>query len=128
VVNVFAILSAILAYMHIIQPASFMVFSLLWLVLIFSVWRILPMSIYKKSETFQDSFTMRIDENEILLGTSRGTQAWLYTDFSSFVESPYFFHLYFNSRSFFLIPKDAFKGIIELQETRQLFKDKIKKR
>jgi len=70
---------------------------------------------------------MSIDESEVILGTSRGSQAWHWNDFSTFVESPYFFHLYFNSRSFFLVPKDAFKGIIEIQEARQLMRDKIKK-
>ena len=127
VVNVFAILSAVLAYMHIIQPISFMIFSFLWFTLIIVIWRVLPMTIYKKSETFQDSFNMRFSEQEVVLGTSRGTQAWHWQDFSSFMESPYFFHLYFNSRSFFLVPKEAFSGIIEIQAARQLFRDKIKK-
>jgi len=127
VVNVFAIVSAVLAYMHIIQPISFMIFSFLWFSLIIIIWRVLPLTIYKKSDTFQDSFTMRFSEQEVVLGTSRGTQAWLWQDFSSFMESPYFFHLYFNSRSFFLVPKEAFSGIIEIQAARQLFRDKIKK-
>ena len=127
VVNVFAILSAVLAYMHIIQPVSFMIFSFLWFTLIIIIWRVLPLTIYKKSDTFQDSFTMRFSEQEVVLGTSRGTQAWHWQDFSSFMESPYFFHLYFNSRSFFLVPKEAFSGIIEIQAARQLFRDKIKK-
>jgi hypothetical protein len=126
-VNVFTVISAVLVYLHRIQPISFLIFSILWFVLIIVVWRILPSSIYKKSRTFQDNFSMSIDEKEVLLGTSRGNQAWQWEDFSSFIESPYFFHLYFNSRSFFLVPKDAFKGIIELQEARQLMRDKIKK-
>lgn len=126
-VNVFTIISAVLVYLHKIQPISFLIFSVLWFVLIVVVWRILPSSIYKKSQTFQDNFSMNIDDREVMLGTSRGNQAWQWNDFSSFVESPYFFHLYFNSRSFFLVPKDAFKGIIELQEARKLIRDKIKK-
>ena len=127
VVNIFTIISAMLVYLHRIQPISFLIFSVLWFALIIVVWRILPASIYKKSLTFQDNFSMSIDENQVVLGTSRGGQAWQWKDFSTFVESPYFFHLYFNSRSFFLVPKDAFKGIIELQEVRQLMRDKIKK-
>jgi len=124
---VFTIISAVLVYAHKIQPVSFLIFSVLWFVLIVVVWRILPASIYKKSETFQDNFSMRIDEKEVVLGTSRGVQAWHWEDFSTFIESPYFFHLYFNSRSFFLVPKDAFEGIIELQEARQLIRVKIRK-
>ena len=127
VVNVFTVISAVLVYLHRIQPFSFLIFSVLWFALIVVVWRILPLSIYKKSQTFLDNFSMDIDEKEVILGTSRGSQSWQWNDFSIFVESPYFFHLYFNSRSFFLVPKDAFKGIIELQEARQLMRDKIKK-
>jgi hypothetical protein len=126
-VNVFTVISAVLVYLHKIQPISFLIFSILWFALIIVVWRILPSTIYKKSYTFQDNFSMNINEQEVVLGTSRGNQAWHWNDFSSFVESPYFFHLYFNSRSFFLVPKDAFKGIPELQEARELIRAKIKK-
>ncbi|HLK30340.1 MAG TPA: YcxB family protein [Puia sp.] len=127
VVNIFTIISAVLLYMHKIQPLSFLIFSVLWFLLIVAVWRILPASIYKKSQTFQDNFSMSIDDREVVLDTNRGAHAWQWKDFSTFLESPYFFHLYFNSRSFFLVPKDAFKGIPELQEIRQLLREKIKK-
>jgi hypothetical protein len=70
---------------------------------------------------------MNLEEAEVVLQTKRGAHAWQWKDFSTFVESPYFFHLYFNSRSFFLVPKDAFKGIPELQEARQLLRKKIKR-
>ena len=70
---------------------------------------------------------MDFDENEVWLQTKKGTHAWQWKDFSSFLESPYFFHLYFNSRSFFLVPKDAFGGILELQQVRALLRNKIKK-
>ncbi len=126
-VNVFTIAAAVLLYIHLIQPVAFLAFSLLWFLLIIAVWRILPASIYKKNETFRDNFSMSIDQNEVVLETNRGAHAWQWKDFSTFVESPYFFHLYFNTRSFFLVPKDAFKGILELQEARQILRDKIKK-
>jgi hypothetical protein len=125
VVNLFTILSAILLYLHKIRPLSFLTFSILWFLLLLSVWKILPSSIYKKSFTFRDHFTMNLEDREILLETNRGTNAWQWADFSNFLESPYFFHLYFNSRSFFLVPKDAFKDILELQEARQLLRNKI---
>jgi hypothetical protein len=127
VVNVFAILSAVLVYLHKVQPLSFLIFSLLWFLLLLTIWKILPSSIYKKSHTFLDHFTMNLDENEVVLQTDRGNTAWQWNHFSTFLESPYFFHLYFNSRSFFLLPKDAFKDILELQEARQLLRTKIRK-
>jgi hypothetical protein len=43
------------------------------------------------------------------------------------MESPYFFHLYFNPRSFFIIPKDAFEQDNE-HEARKIFASMIKKK
>lgn len=125
-VNVFAIGSAVLLYFGIIQPVSFLMFSVLWFMLMLVIWRILPQSIYRKSRTFQDHFSMNFDDEQVTLITDRGQKAWPWTAFSKFVESPYFFHLYFDSRSFFLIPTDAFKDIDDKQETRRLIRDKIK--
>jgi hypothetical protein len=126
-VNVFAILSATLAIFKVIQPLSFLVFSLLWLALMLIVWKILPLSIYKRSHTFQDQFSLTIDEGQVELNNERGQQVWPWHRFSSFVESPYFFHLYFDSRSFFLVPKDSFKDLTDVQAVRKMFREKIKK-
>ncbi len=127
VLNVFTVLSAVLVYLHRIQPLSFLIFSLLWFLFLITVWKLLPSGIYKKSFTFHDRFTMNLEDDEVILQTQRGVQAWPWQKFSAFLESPYFFHLYFNSRSFFLVPKDAFKDIIELQNARQLLRSKIHK-
>jgi hypothetical protein len=125
VVNLFTILSAILFYMHKIQSLSFLLFSLLWFILLITFWTWLPLSIYKRSRTFQDSFSMDFNEREVVLQTQRGSHAWAWSDFSTFLETPYFFHLYFNSRSFFLVPKDAFTDLEELQQARSLLRRKL---
>jgi hypothetical protein len=125
-VNVFAILSAVLFGFDKIQPLAFLFFSILWFVLMLVIWRILPGSIYKKAHTFQDKFSMEFADQEVVLENERGSKAWAWAAFSSFVESPHFFHLYFDARSFFLVPKDAFKDITDLQEARTLIKQKIK--
>jgi YcxB-like protein len=127
-VNVFAILSAVLYAFKKIQAISFVIFSALWLCLMLVIWRILPATIYKKSQTFLDHFSMNFNESAVTLSNERGSKAWEWQQFSTFLESPYFFHLYFDSRSFFLVPKDAFEGIGELQEVRALLKRKIVKR
>lgn len=125
-INVFAIGSAILLYFHIIQPLSFLIFSILWFALMLVVWRILPFSIYKRSHTFQDSFSMDFDEQSITLRTRRGEKRWPWEAFSKFVESPYFFHLYFDARSFFLIPSDSFRDAEEKQQARHLMRSHIR--
>jgi hypothetical protein len=126
-VNVFAIFSAVLFFLKKIQPISFLVFSTLWFLLMLILWRLLPSGIYKRSHTFQDNFSMSINESEVVLMTNRGSKAWGWRDFSSFVESPYFFHLYFDSRSFFLVPKDAFTDLTKLQEAREILRSHIRK-
>jgi hypothetical protein len=126
IINVFAILSAVLFYLKRIQPLPFLLFSLLWVVLWISIRRILPLSIYKRSATFQDTFTLTLEDPGIVLQTKKGSQLWRWNDFSGFKETAYFFHVYFNARSFFLIPKDSFKDITEIQEARKLLKERIK--
>jgi hypothetical protein len=126
-VNVFAIASAILFYLNMIQALSFLIFSVLWFVLMLVIWRILPASIYRNSETFRDSFIMHFGQEGVRLETERGMQDWNWSKFSSFVETPYFFHLYFDPRSFFMVPKDSFKDITDLHETRGLLRNKISK-
>jgi hypothetical protein len=126
IINVFAILSAILFYFKRIQAMPFLLFSVLWFLLWISVRRLLPLSIYKKSATFQDTFILSLKDQGILLETKRGTQVWQWEVFSGFKETAYFFHLYFDARSFFLIPKDSFRDITEIQAARQLLKDRIR--
>jgi hypothetical protein len=124
-VNLFAILSAILFYFHKIQPLSFLIFSLLWFVLWIAIRRILPLSIYKRSQTFQDKFTLSMDDTGVLLETDRGNQLWSWKKFSAFKETLHFFLLYFDSRSFFMIPKDSFRDLPEIQAAREMLRKKI---
>lgn len=125
-VNVFALLAAALAIFKIIQPLSFLLFSLLWFILLLTVRFFLPLSIYKRSQTFKDEFALSLDEGKgVLLQTERGEKLWHWNDFSAFKETLYFFHLYFDSRSFFLIPKGSFPDLEQLQEARKMMKEKI---
>jgi hypothetical protein len=126
-INVFAILSAVLFALKRIQPLPFLIFSVLWFFLWVSIRRLLPLSIYKKSATFQDTFILSLEDQGILLETKKGEQLWEWGDFSGFKETAYFFHVYFDARSFFLIPKDSFKDITEIQAARKLLKERIRK-
>lgn len=126
-INVFAIGSAILFAIGEVQPIAFLTFSLLWFILMLAIWSLLPRNIYKKSHTFQDEFVMTFNQEKVTLENERGTQNWAWNNFTHYVESPFFFHLYFNPRSFFLVPKDAFSDLSTLQETRDLIKNKLPK-
>lgn len=106
-VNVFAIFSAVLFYAKKIRPEPFLLGSFIWLMLMATFWYILPNSIYKKAATFQDSFIIDFNTDEVRLENERGFVQWPWQKFSQFFESPHFFHLYFDSKSFFLVPKDG---------------------
>ena len=126
IINLFAILSAILLFFKKIQVLPFLLFSFLWFFLWLSIRRFLPLSIYKRNSTFRDHFTLSMADEGILLETKKGSQQWGWENFSAFKETAYFFHLYFTARSFFLIPKDSFKDITEIQSARLLLKSHIK--
>lgn len=126
VVNVFALLSAILFYLKAITPLAFLVGSTLWFVLMITFWFLLPGAVYRKAATFKDHFIMKFEEESFSVGNERGSRSWSWTTVSKFVETPNFFHLYFDSRSFFLVPKDAFVDTDEVYQLRQLLKLKIK--
>ena len=123
-VNVFAIVSAVLFYLKYIRPEPFLLGSFIWLCLMAAFWYILPRSIYSRSATFKDEFLVRFTEDEIQLDNERGHAGWSWNLFNRYFESPHFFHLYFNARSFFLIPKEQVPDS-ELHELRALFKNKI---
>ena len=127
IVNVFAIISAVLFAFKKIQGLSFLIFSFLWFMLMLVIWRLLPASIYKNAATFKDNFSMRFEEDGVELSNESGGKKWSWSSFSYFIESPMFFHLYFDARSFFLVPKDAFADENQLSAVRLLMKEKIKK-
>ena len=106
VVNIFAIVSAILFYTKKIRPEPFLLGSFIWLMLMAAFWYFLPNSIYKKAATFQDSFIIDFNEQEVRLENERGYTIWPWTKFSRFFESPHFFHLYFDAKCFFLVPNE----------------------
>jgi hypothetical protein len=105
-VNVFAIVSGVLFYMKKIRPEPFLLGSVIWLLLMTSVWYLLPYTIYRKAATFKDSFVINFGQSGIHLQNPKGFVDWQWKRFSYWMETPHFFHLYFDARSFFIVPKD----------------------
>lgn len=124
-VNVFAITSAALFFFKKISPVAFLMGSILWFILMIAFWFILPYSIYRKAHTFKDHFSVTISDKHLFLENERGSKSWPWSAFSSMRESPHFFHLYFDTRSFFLLPKEAFVSEL-LNKVRQELKLRIK--
>lgn len=125
-VNVFAILSAVLYFAGKISALPFLINSVLWFTLMIAFWFILPNGIYRKAATFKDDFDVTFSEGEMILRNDRGEKSWPWASFTNWMESPHFFHVYFDSRSFFIIPKSAFSGD-DLHEARKILSQKIRK-
>ncbi len=125
-VNVFAILSAALFFFKKISPLAFLLSSMLWFIMMILFWFLLPNIIYKRSATFRDTFRATLGNESFGIENDRGSRNWEWREFSTWMESPHFFHLYFNSRSFFLVPKEAFDGDDE-HEARKILAAKIRK-
>ena|SRR5690242_17416943 len=126
IVNIFAISSAVLYFLGKVAPLAFLMSSALWFSLMIAFWFVLPIIIYRRASTFKDRFRVSFEDQHLFLENDRGSRSWPWKDFSAFVESSGFFHLYFNSRSFFLIPKTAFPSE-QIREIRQFLKEKIGK-
>lgn len=125
-VNVFALLSAGLFFFKLINALPFLMSSVLWIAMMFAFWIWLPYIIYKRSKTFQDSFTVILEQDHLFLVTEKGKKSWAWREFSNYIETPGFFHLYFDSKSFLLLPKDVFQDADEIASTRHLLQEKIK--
>ena len=106
VVNVFAIVAAILYYNHMVRPEPLMLGSCIWVCMMISIWFILPYTIYRKSATFKDSYIIYITDAGIRLENTNGHVMWPWDCFIKYYESPHFIHLYFDEKSFFLVPKE----------------------
>ncbi len=124
-VNVFAIVSAALFFFKKISPVAFLISAVLWFSMMIAFWFLLPGIIYKKSETFRDKFRAIISDENFTIENDRGRRSWAWDEFSTSMESPHFFHLYFDTRSFFIVPKEAFPGE-DVDAARRFIAQKIK--
>jgi hypothetical protein len=126
-VNVFALASITLYFLKKVTPLAFFIGSLLWIVLMISFWFILPAMVYRRAATFQHEFSMDFKESGFTLRHEKGGKEWPWTALKHYVESPHFFHLYFDSRSFFLVPKSGCRDSDEIHELRTLIRSKVQK-
>ena len=124
-VNVFALFSAALFYFKKVSPIAFLISSFLWVALMISFWFILPYTVYNKAATFKASFKMKFRDSSVLLESDRGFTEWPWKKFTTWFETPHFIHLYFDSKSFFLVPKAAFATEESLRDLRILLKRNI---
>jgi len=126
-VNVFALLSAALFALRIISALPFLMGTTLWMTMMATFWFWMPWLIYRRSRTFKDEFKARVEMQHFFLDFGHREKAWAWREFSHYFESPHFFHLYFDARSFFLLPKDGFEKSGDIREARKLMGQQIGK-
>jgi hypothetical protein len=126
-VNVFAIATFTLYLLKKITPAAFLLGSFLWVVLMVSFWYILPFIVYKRAITFKHNFSMSFTDVGFSLEHERGSKSWSWKSLKHYLESPHFFHLYFDAQSFLLVPKSGCKDADEVFALRQIIKGNVKK-
>jgi len=124
-VNVFAVIAAILSYTKSISPQSFLLGSFTWLLMMLGVWYIMPNTVYKKTSVFKEKFIIVFHEDFIHLENEKAYVDWDWKSLIKYFESPHFFHIYFNQKTFFLIPKDDMSEEFK-HELRGLLRKKIK--
>jgi hypothetical protein len=125
VINVFALLAALLFFWKKIAPLPFLLLSVMWFVLMLAIWFVLPFTIYSRTRTFRDRFTLTFLDGYMHLENQFGKKDWNYASFCYMLETPNFFHLYADERTFFLIPKDAFANSDQTHAVRLLLREKI---
>ncbi|HQU55914.1 MAG TPA: YcxB family protein [Chitinophagaceae bacterium] len=127
VVNIFAIATFTLFFLKKIQPLAFLAGSFVWMLLMLSFWFFLPYMVSRRAITFKHRFSMTFTEEGFSLEHEKGAKSWPWSALKSYLESPHFFHLYFDTRSFLLVPKSGCKDHEEVFDLRGLIKSNVKK-
>lgn len=106
VILLFDIISAVLYFTNKIRPEPFLLGALIWFLFLISFWFLMPGTVYKRSQTFREAFTIYFQPDYIALENNNGRVEWQWSRLKNYFESPNFFHLYFSAKSFFIVPKD----------------------
>ncbi len=106
VIILFDLISGLLYFTGKIRPEPFLLGAVIWFFFLVSFWYLMPGLVYKRSITFRESFIIYFQPSYIALENDKGRVEWEWYRFTRYFESPYFFHLYFSAKSFFLVPKD----------------------
>lgn len=116
-------LLALLAFsLRFIEGSELLALILMLIVLAVVFWYVLPLSIYAKTKTFQDSIRLVPTHEGLTIRTQFADRQLPWRGIQEVVETKDFFLLYRNTQSFFLVPGRAFKD----SEQRQVFRDLLR--
>ncbi|TAE11386.1 MAG: YcxB family protein [Bacteroidetes bacterium] len=123
-VNLFALLSAILYYKQLVRPQYFFLGTILWLAIMVSFWFVLPIWVYKRSTMFTEKYIATCTADALHFESEKGSASWQWSQFQYYIRSPHFFHLYFSEKNFLLIPRLTSEPLAS--ELQGFIADKIK--
>lgn len=107
VVNLYAIVTAVLLFQKKIRPELFLLGSVLWITLMLFFWYLLPLIFYNKTKLFQHPWTFSYTQLGANLYSEVGEAQWNWKEVTHYFESPLFFHFYFSTKSFFIVSKET---------------------
>lgn len=105
-INLYAIVTAILLFLHKIRPEPFLLGSILWIFLMAFFWFVLPNLFFRKTNLFKESWEFSFNTVAARLLGSVGEANWEWNSVTHYFETAYFFHFYFSPKSFFIVPKE----------------------
>ena len=95
IINLYAIITAVLLFMKKIRPEPFLLGSILWILLMAFFWFILPNMFFRKTTLFKENWDFSYDNKRATLMGNLGEASWEWDTVSYYFESAYFFHFYF---------------------------------
>ena len=127
VVLLFDVVSGVFYFTNKIRPEPFLLGAAIWFCFLIAFWYLMPGAVYKRSQTFREKFTIYFQPSYIALENDKGRVEWQWNRFTNYFETPYFFHLYFSTKSFFIVPKDDISPDDQSQ-IRSLLNEHVKQR
>ena len=94
IINLYAIVTAVLLFMKKIRPEPFLLGSILWILLMAFFWFILPNMFFRKTTLFKENWDFSYDNKRATLMGNLGEASWEWDTVSYYFESAYFFHFY----------------------------------
>ena len=94
IINLYAIVTAVLLFMKKIRPEPFLLGSILWILLMAFFWFILPNMFFRKTTLFKENWDFSYDNKRATLNGNLGEASWEWDTVSYYFESAYFFHFY----------------------------------
>ena len=114
-------------FLNLVTPNALIGIIAMVALVVWAFWYLLPVSTYNKAATFKDEIRLRYSDEGLLISTriSNHQRQLSWNNFTQVVETPKFFFLYRDKKSFLLIPTSAFESEAARNKFSDLVKEKI---